>query len=176
MRNAFCVIVIVAALAACSSPPPPPETPVETAPPALEIADAKYTEIGKQATDMLSKGDIDGYMSNFAENAKLYWSAGDSIIGKPAITAYWKERRGNVIDSLIFSNPAWVPLKVNQPAEGHRGGTWLLGWYFANVKYKNGNKIAMWIHTDLHFDDAGKIDQVVQFLDNAPIKAALAKK
>jgi hypothetical protein len=31
------------------------------------------------------------------------------------------------------------------------------------------------IHTDMHFNDADKIDRVIQYLDRVPINAALAK-
>ena len=34
----------------------------------------------------------------------------------------------------------------------------------------------MWIHTDLHFNENDKIDRLIQYLDRAPINAALAKK
>ena len=55
-------------------------------------------------------------------------------------------------------------------------GNWLLAWYFVNAKYKNGQMVAMWIHTVYHFDDADKVDYIVYYYDSAPIKAALAMK
>ena len=35
--------------------------------------------------------------------------------------------------------------------------------------------MSQWIHTDYHFDANDKIDQVVQYIDRAPINAAIAK-
>src|SRR3970040_2788798 len=68
----------------------------------VEFADAKYSEIGKKALDALSKGDMDGWMSNYADNAKYYWNSGDSLVGKPAIDKYWRDRRMNVIETITF--------------------------------------------------------------------------
>jgi hypothetical protein len=55
-------------------------------------------------------------------------------------------------------------------------GIWLLSWYQVNVKYKAAAKpIGFWIHTDYHFDANDKIDRAVQYIDMAPIKAAIGK-
>src|ERR1700690_2050175 len=67
-----------------------------------EFADPKYADIGKKGTAALSSGDIDGWMTSFADNAVYLWNNGDSLAGKAAITAYWKKRRGEVIDSISF--------------------------------------------------------------------------
>jgi hypothetical protein len=104
------------------------------------------------------------------------WSSGDSLAGKAAIAAYWKERRAKVIDSIQFSNDIWLPLKVNQPQKGPDiPGIWLLGWYQVNVKYKNGKKLQFWVHTDLHYNSSDKIDLAIQYIDRAPINKALGK-
>src|ERR1700676_2922677 len=73
-----------------------------------EFADPKYAEIGKKGLAGLSSGDIDGWMSSFADNAVYMWNNGDSLVGKPAITAYWKKRRTEVIDSINFKNEIWL--------------------------------------------------------------------
>jgi hypothetical protein len=41
------------------------------------------------------------------------------------------------------------------------------------VKYKNGKKLAFWVHTDYHYDANNKIDRAVQYIDRAPINSAL---
>lgn len=141
-----------------------------------EFADARYTEWGKKMTAQLSSGDVDGWASYYADNAVFQWSAGDSLGGKEAITKYWKERRLNVIDSLTFSNDIWLPIKVNVPQQGpDQPGVWLLSWYQVNVKYKNGKKLVFWVHTDHHFDANDKIDRTIQYIDRAPIHAAVGK-
>jgi hypothetical protein len=116
-------------------------------------------------------------MEAFADNAVYVWSSGDSLNGKKAITDYWKDRRSNVIDSLTFMNDVWLPIKVNEPQQKVvKRGVWLLSWYQVSTKYKNGKKVGMWVHTDMHFNENDKIDRVIQYLDRAPINAALAKK
>ena len=146
------------------------------APPPAEFADAKYIEMGKKNLAQLASGDIDGWMSAYADTAKFNWSAGDSLVGKAAITNYWKERRGKVIDSISFVNDIWIPIKINQPQKGpDRAGVWLLSWYQVHVKYKNGKKLVFWAHVDNHYDNADKIDITVQYIDKAPINKALGK-
>jgi SnoaL-like domain len=140
-----------------------------------EFADAKYAEIGKKGIAALSSGDIDAWMTTFADNAVYLWNNGDSVVGKAAITAYWKKRRGDVIDSINFTNDIWLPIKVNQPQRMEQPGVWLLSWYFTSAKYKTGKKMSQWIHTDYHFDGNDKIDRVIQYLDRAPINAAIKK-
>lgn len=143
----------------------------------VEFADMKYMTIGKTGLQQLSDGDIDGWMSSFAENAKYFWSAGDSLDGKKAIADYWKNRRTNVIDSLHYTNDIWLPIKVNQPQKGpDMPGVWLMGWYQFNAKYKNGKKVGGWIHIDMHFNNNDQIDRLIQYIDRAPINAALGIK
>jgi hypothetical protein len=141
-----------------------------------EIGDAKYVDIGKSGNANLTSGNIDAWMGSFADNAVYIWNNGDSLAGKPAILAYWKQRRGSVIDSISFSHDIWLSVKVNEPQQPeHLPGNWLLGWYLTQAKYKTGKRMAQWIHTAIHFDANDKIDRVVQFLDRAPINAAAKK-
>jgi len=148
-------------------------TPAKTQP--VEFADSKYSEIGNKGLAGLSSGDIDGWMSSFADNAVYIWNSGDSLAGKAAITAYWKKRRGEVIDSLSYKNQIWLPIKVNQPQSVEQTGIWLLGWYEVTAKYKTGKTMSQWIHTDMHFDANDKIDRAIQYIDRAPINAATKK-
>ena len=142
----------------------------------VEFADAKFVDIGKMGNASLSSGNIDAWMNNFADNAVYAWNNGDSLAGKPAITAYWKKRRGEVIDSISFSQEIWLAVKVNQPQQAAQApGNWLLGWALTSAKYKTGKKMAQWIHTAMHFDSNDKIDRLIQFLDRAPINAATKK-
>ena len=125
----------------------------------------------------MSSGDIDGWLNSFADNATYVWSRGDSLAGKKAIDDYWRNRRTKVIDSISFVNDIWLPLKVNQPQKGpDMKGNWLLSWYQVRVKFKNGKKLMFAVHADLHFNDADKIDRLLQYIDSAPINAALAAK
>ena len=178
MKNFFLALCCGVALLACNKPKEEAATTVAAAPPPQsEIGDPKFAVIGKQGLDQLANGDIDGWMNAFSDNAKYYFSGGDSLVGKAAIGAYWKDRRTNVIDKLSYQNDIWTPLKVNRPQKGpDQAGNWLLGWYIVTATYKNGQSMTQWIHTDYHFDANDKVDVVVQYIDRAPINAALAKK
>ena len=150
------------------------EVPADVAP--IEIADVKYIEAGKVGLEALSSGDIAKWMERYADNAIYRFNNGDSIVGKAAISAYWTQRRTEVIDSISFSNDIWLPVKVNTPSnDAQAPGIWLLGWYKTTAKYKNGKSMTQWIHADTHFDANDKIDIVIQYLDRASINAALAK-
>jgi hypothetical protein len=142
-----------------------------------EFADAKYAEWGKKWITQLSSGDMDGWISSYADNAKFRWSSGDSLSGKDEILKYWTDRRKNVIDSISFSNDIWLPVKINTPQTAYDvPGVWLLSWYMVNVKYKNGKKLMFWVHTDHHYNANDKIDQSLQYIDRAPINKALGVK
>ena len=140
-----------------------------------EFADSKYADICRKGNAALSSGDIDGWMSSFADNALYQWNNGDSLSGKAAIAAYWKKRRGEVIDSISFRNEIFLPIKVNQPQSIEQPGIWVLGWAQVSAKYKTGKRMFQAIHTDMHFDANDKIDRVIQYLDRAPINAATKK-
>jgi len=143
-------------------------------PPQSEFADARYTEMGKKVMSQLASGDIKGMMESYADNAVYIWSAGDSLAGKDAIDKYWTDRRAKVVDSVHYVNDIWLPIKVNRPQQGpDMPGVWLLGWVEVHVRYKNGSKLAFWVHTDYHFNNADKIDRQVTYIDRAPINKAL---
>ena len=141
-----------------------------------EFADAKYTAIGKSVIAALSKGDMDAWMANYADDAKYYWNSGDSLVGKPAIDKFWRNRRMNVIDSLRFSSDIWFPIKINKSQQKERTGVWLMSWYQVTAKYKGGSTMTQWMHILYHFNDQDKIDQVEHFVDRVPIEAAMPKK
>ncbi|MEO8763126.1 MAG: nuclear transport factor 2 family protein [Ginsengibacter sp.] len=176
----FCAIAC-SVFVACSNPQPADEksaTPAiaETKSLPTEIADAKYTDIGKRGLAALSAGDIDTWMNDYADNARYYWNSGDSLIGKAAISAYWKNRRTTVIDSLTYMSDIWLPVKVNEPQQKvHTKGVWLLGWFMVRAKYKTGKSMGQWMHVDYHFNADDKIDQAIQYMDRVPINAAMAK-
>lgn len=180
MRKIFFCACACALFMGCGNEQPAAETETavvaSAAPQPAEIADQKYAEIGKGNLAAMSAGDVDTWMNSFADNARYFWNGGDSLVGKDAITAYWKKRRGEVIDSIRFDEQIWLPVKVNQPQQAIQApGVWLLGWYRTTVKYKNGKTISQWMHVDYHFDASDKVDQVVHYVDRAPINAALGK-
>jgi ketosteroid isomerase-like protein len=140
-----------------------------------EFADAKYAEIGKKTLAAMEKGDMDSWMEIYADSAVYVWNSGDSLVGKPAIASYWKQRRANVIETIKFSDAIFLPIMVNKPQSVEAKGVWLLAWYKTRAKYRNGKEMTQWIHTDYHFDSNDKVDRVIQYIDKAVINAALPK-
>lgn len=138
--------------------------------PATEVLDLSEAESVKAGFAALSKGDVDGMVASYDDNARYLWSAGDSAVGKQAITDYWKGR-WKLIDSLNFSEIIVLPIRVNesQSPQYASTGKWVLAWTFSHVKYKNGKKLHFWVHTDYHFNAAGKVDNVIQYIDRHPI-------
>jgi hypothetical protein len=178
-KTLFFALTLSALILACTQPKPEVvEAPADVTPPPAEFADPRFAEIGKQGLNALASGDIDSFVSDFAENAVYRWNAGDSVVGKQAIHAYWKDRRTNAIDKIVYADDIWLPIKINQPQKGPDvPGVWLLSWFRATITYKkSGKTITQWIHTDYHFDSSDKIDIVVMYLDRAPINAAVSGK
>jgi ketosteroid isomerase-like protein len=140
-----------------------------------KLGDWALVAVGKQSLDAMSKGDMDSYMANFADNAVYTWNNGDSLAGKQAIAAYWKDRRANVIQSITFSNEIWLPVVTLKAQANEQTGNWLLGWYQTMATYKTGKSMTQAMQVDMHFNAAGKIDHVYSYLDRVPINAAMAK-
>lgn len=181
MKTNFLLAIACLLIAACNSGTTetieqPTTMPTEQKQQPAEFADAKYADIGRKALADMTSGDVDAWAGMFADNAKYFWNSGDSLIGKAAITGYWKKRRSEVIDSITFRYDIWLPVKVNVSEQPQQTpGVWLLSWYMVTAKYKNGKSVSQWVHNDFHFDTNDKIDQAIQYLDRAPINAALAK-
>jgi hypothetical protein len=173
MKKVLLVLMSGTLFWSCSQPK---QEPVVAEPRPVDFADAKYTTIGRESLIKLAEGDVDAFLSNFADNAVFVWNNGDSISGKPAITSYWKDRRANAIDTITFKNEAWLPIQANEPPAHIATGVWLFNWSAFNVSYVNGKAISLNIHTVFHFDGSDKIDRVIQYLDRAPINAAMAAK
>jgi len=97
----------------------------------------KIRAIGKEGIAAFASGDVDTWMKSFADNANYYWSSGDSLIGKKAISDYWTERRGKVIDKMVISKDIWFAIKINQSQRGPDApGVWLMSWYQVEPTYK----------------------------------------
>lgn len=185
MKKLFGLLISAALLFSCNNDSATTEAatdtkatpePLAAASKDYEFADTKFVDIAKKHLTYLESGDIDGWMTSFADNAIYRWNNFDSLVGKAAITDYWKKRRTDVIDSMSFSGDIWMPVKVNKPqAEGQLTGNYALSWYIVNSKYKTGKSMKQRIHTVFHFDANDKIDRVSQYLDRVPINAAMAK-
>lgn len=183
MKNVFYALVSSAVLLSCQPKQQQEdqaaavaEVKEDTPKPVELIFDQKYVDIGKAGNAALASGDVAGWMNGFADNARYDWSSGDSLVGKQKIMEYWTDRRSKVIDKLAFKSSIWLTLKVNQPQGREEPGVWLISWSQIESTYKNGATVKMWTHIDIHFDANDKIDHLIQYIDRAPIMAALAKK
>ena len=176
MRKYLFAMAIAAIFISCNSEQKGDEQVLvkgATETPPVEFADPKLGEAGKASLRHFEAGDIDAFVSNYADNAVFMWSSGDSLAGKEAIAKYWKDRRSNVIEKITFSNDIWLPIKINKPQQGHDlVGNWVLAWFQVDVTYKTGKSLSFWIHEDHHFNAEGKVDRVIQYLDRAPIMEA----
>lgn len=177
MKNILAMALISLWLVGCNNTQteqaaPAAETPSATPPPA-EFADPKLVELGKNFQAMFAAKNLDGWMNDFTDDALFIWSNGDSLIGKPAMSAYWADR-WTKLASITFSQQIWLPIKVNQPQATEAAGNWLLGWYRFDAEYQGGAKVGQWAHDAIHVNDAGKIDRFIHYVDMAPIKEALA--
>jgi hypothetical protein len=180
MKNLILILAVGALLWACSQPKPEPEAEApaaEVKPAPVEIGDVKFIDVSKEALKGLAAGNVDGFLAGLSDDAKFFWNYGDSLVGKAAITNYWKDRRTNVIDTLIISGDVWLVINANEaPRPDLATGTWVFGWYTATAKYKaTGKSMTQGIHQVSHFNESGKVDVMYQYLDRALIQAALKK-
>ena len=126
----------------------------------------------KSAMDAFANRDVDGMTASYADDIMYRWSGGDSLVGKQAVKDYYNGRL-KLIDSLSFTDHVILPVKVNNVQTPYQlAGKWVLHWAFAHVKYKTGKKINFWIHNDYHYNDAGKVDLAIQYIDMHPIREA----
>lgn len=179
MKKLFVFLLLVGGLWSCGQEKAEVAAVVEPPKPQpIEFADAKFSDICKQNLASLASKDVDAFVSSMSDNAVYRFNSGDSIVGKPAITAYWKDRMTNAITSLQFSNDFWLSLKVNESPQNVTLGNWVLGWYNVTATYKTGKSMTQGIHTLYHFNANGKMDEVIQYIDRASINAAMmpAKK
>jgi ketosteroid isomerase-like protein len=181
MRKVLALLGAAALLASCSNEPANVASSDKTATEAVaprdyEIGDEKFVDVAKKGYAFLQSGDIDQWIAGFADNAVYRWNNGDSLAGKAAILGYWKKRRGEVIETLQFSNEVWMPVKLNKPqVPNQKTGDYVLSWHDVYAKYKGGKDMTQRMHTVFHFNEDGKIDRVSQYLDRALINAALPK-
>jgi hypothetical protein len=181
MRKIFLGLIMSALFASCDSekkdePAKPGDaatvaSATETKP-ASELLDPSAAESVKQSMESFAKGDVDAMSAGFDDNIRYTWSSGDSLVGKQAVADYYKGR-WKLIDSISISEPILLPIQVNESQSKYApAGKWVLYWAMFNVKYKNGKKIAFWLHNVNHFNDAGKVDYVGQYMDRHQVMEA----
>ncbi len=140
--------------------------------PASELLDIGAGDAVKASYDAFSKGDVDGMTANYDDNIRYTWSGGDSLIGKQAVKDYYNGR-WKLIETLKFSDHIILPVQVNESqSPAAPPGKWVLHWAKTDVTYKNGKKISFWVHNVNHYNDAGKVDFIGQYIDRHPLMEA----
>jgi len=158
------VLLICCSMVACS--------PSKDEPP-IGIADPKYSEMSRGILIALCKGDLEGFINRYTDDATYRWNYGDSLVGRQAILNYWTERRNSVIDTITFTNEAWLAIKANNPPEHIKPGVYVLHWADFKVIYTNGGSLNMNIHTVFGFDDQDNVVSTLQYVDRSLIANAL---
>lgn len=150
-----------------------PAAATETKMAATEILDPSEGKAIQDGYAAFAKQDFDGATAAYDDNVRHYAAAGDSLIGKEAVKGSYKELWQR-IDSIEFSPVIVLPVKINESTAPQyaRVGKWAFSWAFVHVKYKNAKRLNFWMHQDYHYGDNGKVDQVVQYIDRAPIMEA----
>jgi hypothetical protein len=176
MKKILLAFIVSSLLFACSNEKKDEEktSPMtsDTKPPVEILWDSTLTQSVAASMTAFENADIDGFTADYDDNAKFYWSGGDSLIGKQAIKDYYTNR-WKLITSLKFSNHIFLPIIAHEaPTPDVAGGKWMLHWYQVNVEYKNGKKISFWAHNASHYNDAGKIDNATQYIDRMPLMEA----
>ncbi len=143
-----------------------------TAKPPTELLDISLSEPARKSLDAFSQMDLDGFTDEFADDIRYSWSSGDSLKGKQAVKDYYAGRF-KLIESISFTDHIFLPIQINQsPTRDVSTGRWLLQWVFAHIQYKNGKRVDLWIHNVNHYNEAGKIDFLGQYMDRYPIMEA----
>ena len=175
MKKLIAFLLLLGGIWSCSQPKEDQESSTAAMPMPMEFAGTKYSDIAKVGIRNLANKDIDAFAESFDDNAVYRFNSGDSIVGKAAIHAYWKDRMANAIVKLEISKDIWLPIKVNE-STNVRTGEWVLCWFSASATYTTGKSMNQWVHTVYHFNENDKIDEVTQFLDRAQIMAAMAEE
>jgi hypothetical protein len=179
MRKILFGVIISACLLSCKNEKEA-DTPVEAVKgvtsdkkPASELLELSTAEPVKKSFEAFAKGDVEGMVADFDENVRYTWSGGDSLVGKKAVMDYYKGR-WDLFESISFNNPIVLPVQVNESQQPKYAptGKWVLYWAMVDVKYKNGKAINFWMHNVNHFNEAGKIDFIGQYIDRLPIMDA----
>jgi hypothetical protein len=138
----------------------------------MELLDSTHNRGIQASFDAFSRKDIDAFTADMDDNIMYMWSGGDSLVGKQAVKDYYAGRF-KLIENISFSNHIFMPVMANvAPAEGVPMGKWVLHWAQADVTYKNGKSIRFWMHQTNHYNTAGKLDYIDQYIDRAPIMEA----
>jgi len=151
-----------------------PAAAADKAPAPVELLnDSVMVNNSKAAFAAFENKDIEAYTANMDEKVMFRWSGCDSLAGKQAVKDYYLGRFA-IIRQIKFSEHILLPLKANVSPNGGvtSTGKWMLSWYRTDVTYTNNKSITFWAHNAQHYNDAGKIDQMVQYIDRLPILEA----
>jgi hypothetical protein len=180
MKRVFVFAFALLVFAACKSSTEPEKVAVveEPAAPVVQgptsILDATSTAPLESSINAFAAGNIDGFTSGMADDVKFYYPGpGDSLVGKQAVNAFYKQR-WTLIDSVQVINPTYLGVKVNE-SKSVGTGDYLMAWYVFAIKYKNGKRLALPVHTVRHNNSAGNADMIAMYYDMHKVMVASAK-
>jgi len=149
---------------ASETPAPSSETPTAADAAASVVLPPSSTDGLKKAIEGYASGDMSAFTANMDDNVKFYYPVpGDSLVGKQAVVDFYTKRRSTA-DSIMVINPVYLGIR-NATNGAVAQGDWLMAWYTFAIKYKNGKRIALPIHTVQHLNAAGKIDIMAMYYD-----------
>ncbi len=179
MKNLVFLIIASLFIVACGqtqeeAPPAQEVVSVEPAPVlGVLVTEEKYVPELRNAMEAMGQGDIGAFTSVMSDDVVYMFNHLDSLVGKQAVNDWWQDRFDNDLQSVSFSQNIWLSLDVEEPRYPTvQPGDYVMLWTLVTGTYSTGKTMTQFIHIVYHFNDAGKVDRVTQFVDRVPIMEA----
>lgn len=147
---------------------------VEKEIPMLEAASQEYADLVQNSLDLLTKFDIEAWSELLADDVMWYWPDGtsetrNSIKGKDALIAWWKNWKETTGGQLTFENNTLLPLKVNKPSNYYKlVGTGVIA--YTDLTISIGDKSTSVRQNMVYmFNDDKKMTHVLLYYDRTGI-------
>lgn len=121
----------------------------------------------QDAIQAYADGNLDAFLAGMDDNVKIYYPGpGDSLVGKQAVTQFFKTRLDSVVSAAAV-RPVFMAMDNREVNNGAAPGKWIMAWYTWNIKYKNGKTAVFPIQITQHMNAAGKVDMGIWYYDVA---------
>lgn len=121
----------------------------------------------QDAIQAYADGNLDAFLAGMDDNVKIYYPGpGDSLVGKQALTQFFKTRQDSVVSAEAL-NPVYMAMDNKEVNNGAAPGKWLMAWYQWKIKYKNGKTAQFPLQITQHMNAAGKVDMGIWYYDMA---------
>ena len=172
MKRTIIAGALIVLVSCNSSAPEQAKTEIKDAavesssPPMAKVLPESETQIIRDGIKAYSDGNLESFLAVMDDNVKIYYPGpGDSLVGKDAIKAFFKNRTDSVVTAEAI-NPTYLAVDV-PPGMTAGPGKWVMAWYIWNIKYKNGKTARFPIQVTEHVNEAGKIDLGIWYYDMA---------